>query len=99
VPPTPLNPKEPFYQNALRFKHIFTMPGPDGKPSLVHLRWVKYADVLITRLQDGRELTGPKGTGISMNFNVLEHFDGDMEAFAKFVHDHGANVSGPVDQP
>jgi hypothetical protein len=34
-----------------------------------------------------------------MNFNVLEHFDGDMEAFAKFVHDHGANVSGPVDQP
>jgi len=30
-----------FYQNVLGFKNIFTMPGPDGKPSLVHLRWVK----------------------------------------------------------
>ena len=88
-----------FYQNALGFKHIFTMPGPDGKPSLVHLRWVKYADLLITRSRDGRELTGPKGVGISLNFNMLEHFDGDMDAFAKYAREHGVNVTGPIDQP
>ena len=35
-----------FYQNALGFKHIFTMPGPGGQPALVHLRWVKYAEDL-----------------------------------------------------
>jgi len=68
-----------FYQSVIGFKHIFTMPGPDGKPSLVHLRWVKYADLLITRSRGG-ELTGPKGIGISLNFNMLEHFNGDMDA-------------------
>jgi catechol 2,3-dioxygenase-like lactoylglutathione lyase family enzyme len=88
-----------FYQNALGFKHIFTMLGPGGKPSLVHLRWVKYADVLLTGSRDGRELTGPKGVGISLNFNMLEHFDGDMDAFARYAREHGANVTDPIDQP
>jgi len=88
-----------FYQNALGFKQIFTMSGLDGKPSLVHLRWVKYADLLITRPRDGNKVTGQKGTGVSLNFNMLEHFDGSMDAFAKYAREHGANVSGPVDRP
>lgn len=88
-----------FYQNILGFKHIFTMPGPDGSPSLIHLRWVKYADLLITRSRDGRELTGPKGVGMSLNFNMLEHFDGNIDAFAKHVREKWANVTGPIDQP
>jgi uncharacterized glyoxalase superfamily protein PhnB len=88
-----------FYQSTLGFKHIFTMPGLDGKPSLVHLRWVKYADLLITSPRDGKELTGPRGVGISLNFNMLEHFDGDMNTFAQYAREHGANVMGPVDQP
>ena len=87
-----------FHQNILGFKHIFTMPGPDGMPSLVHLRWVKYADLLITRSR-GDELTGPKGIGISLNFNMLEHFDGDMHAFAKHVREKGADVKGLIDKP
>ena len=88
-----------FYQNVLGFKNVFTMPGPDGKPSLVHLRWVKYADVLITKSRDGKELAEPKGVGVSLNFNMLEHFNGDMDAFAKHVRENGAKVTGPVDQP
>ena len=88
-----------FYQNALGFKHIFTMPGPDGKPALVHLRWVKYADLLITRPRDGKELAEPKGVGVSLNFNMFEHFNGDMDAFAKYVRENGANVTGPIEQP
>ena len=59
-----------FYQNALGFKSIFTMTGPDGQPSLVHLRWTKYADLLITRSRDGKELPETKGVGISLNFNM-----------------------------
>jgi len=86
-------------QAALGFKHIFTMPGPDGQPSLVHLRWVKYADLLITRSRDGRELTEPKGAGISLNFNMLEHFNGDMDAFSRHARENGANVTSPIDQP
>lgn len=88
-----------FYQDVLGFKNIFTMPGPDGKPSLVHLRWVKYADLLITRSRDGKELAGPKGSGVSLNFNLLEHFNGDMDVFAQHVRGRGANVNGPIDQP
>jgi uncharacterized glyoxalase superfamily protein PhnB len=88
-----------FYQNALGFKHIFTMPGPGGQPALVHLRWVKYADLSIARTRDGKELTGPKGVGISLNFNMSDHFNGDMDAFAQHARKNGANVIGPVDQP
>lgn len=88
-----------FYQTVLGFKNIFTMPGPDGKPSLVHLRWVKYADLLITIPRDGKELTEPNGVGMSLNFNMLEHFNGDMDAFARHIRDRGANMTGPVDQP
>lgn len=88
-----------FYQNSLGFKHIFTMPGPDGNPSLVHLRWVKYADLLITKARDGKEPTDPKGIGIALNFNMFDHFNGDMDAFANHAREKGATVIGPVDQP
>ncbi len=88
-----------WYQDVLGFKHIFTMPGPDGQPGLVHLRWVKYADLLITGPRDGKELTAPKGVGVSLNFNMLERFDGDIDAFAKQAREKGADVTGPIDQP
>ncbi|MGZ9226842.1 MAG: VOC family protein [Anaerolineales bacterium] len=88
-----------FYQNALGFKHIFTMPGPDGQPRLVHVRWVKYADLLITKSQDGKELPEPKGVGISLNFSVFDRFNGDIDAFAKQARENGANITGPIDQP
>ena len=88
-----------FYQNALGFKHIFTMPGSDGKPSLVHLRWMKYADILLTKSRTGKESSESKGIGISLNFSMFEHFNGDMAAFAKHARANGANANGPVDQP
>jgi len=88
-----------FYQNALGFKHIFTIPGPGGQPALVHLRWVKYADLLIARPRDGKELPAPKGVGIALNFNLFDHFGGDIDAFANHAREHEADVSGPVNQP
>ena len=88
-----------FYQHVLGFRNIFTMPGPDGKPSLVHLRWVKYADLLITKSRDSVDLTGPKGVGITLNFNMLEHFEGNIIAFAQYAREKGADVTGPIDQP
>ena len=88
-----------FYQDALGFKHIFTMPGPGGQPALVHLRWTKYADVLIARPRDGQALPGPKGVGVALNFNLLERFDGNIDAFAEQARAKGANVIGPVNQP
>lgn len=82
-----------FYQNALGFKHIFTMPG------LVHLRWIKYADLLLTNPRDAKELPEPKGVGIALNFSLFDRFNGDIDSFAKHARENGANVTGPVDQP
>jgi catechol 2,3-dioxygenase-like lactoylglutathione lyase family enzyme len=86
-----------FYQNALGFKHIFTMPGTGGQPALVHLRWVKYADLLIARPSDGKELMGPRGVGISLNFNLFDHFNGDMDA--RHARENSVTIIGPIDQP
>ncbi len=89
-----------WYQDVLGFKHIFTMPGPGGRPGLVHLRWVKYADLLITRSRDSKDLPEPRGAGVSLNFNMLERFEGSVDALAERAKAQGANiVSGPLDQP
>jgi catechol 2,3-dioxygenase-like lactoylglutathione lyase family enzyme len=88
-----------FYQEALGFKHIFTMPGPGGAPALVHLRWVKYADLLITKARDGKLSPELKGVGITLNFNLFDRFEGDIDAFAGHAREKGAQVLGPVNQP
>lgn len=88
-----------FYQTTLGFKHIFTMPGPGGQPALIHLRWVKYADVLLTRSWNSHGLAEPKGVGISLNFSLFDRFDGDIDAFAEHARKHGAKIAGPINQP
>jgi uncharacterized glyoxalase superfamily protein PhnB len=88
-----------FYQNALGFKHIFSMPGPGGQPALVHLRWVKYADLLISGSRDGKQVTDPRGVGKSLNFNLFDRFDGDIDALARHARENGATVMGPINQP
>lgn len=89
-----------FYQEVLGFKHIFTMPGLGGQPALIHLRWLKYADLLIALPRDGQEIQKPRGTGISLSFQMLERFEGSVDALAEQAQARGANiVSGPLDQP
>jgi catechol 2,3-dioxygenase-like lactoylglutathione lyase family enzyme len=88
-----------FYQDALQFIHIFTMPGPDGQPALVHLRWVKYADLLLTRSRDGRPVPEPRGAGVSLNFNLFDRFECNIDALADSARQYGADVTGPVARP
>jgi catechol 2,3-dioxygenase-like lactoylglutathione lyase family enzyme len=89
-----------FYQETLGFKHIFSMPGPGGKPALVHLRWLKYADLLIALPRDGQAIPEPRGAGISLSFQMLERFEGSVDMLAEQAQAKGANIlSGPLDQP
>lgn len=89
-----------FYQQTLGFKNIFTMPGPGGKPALVHLRWSKYADLLLSLPRDGKPVPEPRGAGVSLSFQMLERFDGNVDALAEQAKARGANIlSGPLDQP
>ena len=61
-----------WYQTALGFQHIFTMPGPGGGTGLVHLRWAKYADLL---LRASPPIAEKKGIGITLNYSVAEGLD------------------------
>ncbi len=89
-----------FYQETLGFKHIFTMPGPGGKPGLVHLRWSRYADLLISLPRDGMPVPEPRGAGVSLSFQMLDRFNGSVDALAEQAKAQRANiVSGPLDQP
>jgi len=82
-----------FYQQALGFATIFNMPG------LAHLRWVKYADVLLGAPRDGQPVPPPRGAGVSLSFNLFDRFGGDLDALAAQARAHGAAVTGPLAQP
>ncbi len=88
-----------WYQE-LGFKHIFTMPGPGSVSALVHLRWVKFADLLIARPRHGKEIPEPRGAGVSLNFSMFDRFGDSVGAIAEQAKKMGAEiVSGPLDQP
>lgn len=89
-----------FYQEVLGFKHIFTLPGPGGKPALVHLRWSKYADLLISVSRDSPSVPEPRGVGVSLSFQMPDYLASSVDALAEQVKARGANIfSGPLDQP
>ena len=46
-----------------------------------------------------KQLPEPRGVGISLNFGMFDRFEGDIDVFAKHAREHGANVTGPIDQP
>ena len=82
-----------WYQEALGFADVFTMRGPDGRPLLAHLRWSRWADVLITQARTPVE--SPRGRGITLNFMTLA-----VDELADRARAAGANVlEGPMDRP
>lgn len=80
-----------WYQEALGFRHIFTMSGPAGVPLLAHLRWVKYADLLLGArpVESGR-----RGLGMVLSFSayLAERTVDDIAAQAEA---HGAHIIAP----
>jgi uncharacterized glyoxalase superfamily protein PhnB len=85
-----------WYQEALGFRHVFTMTGPGGQPLLVHLRWVKYADVLL----GARPIApGPRGRGVTLSFSAILA-ERTVDAIAVQAQAAGATlVQPPTDMP
>ena len=82
-----------WYQQVLGFADVFTMRGPDERPLLAHLRWSRWADVLITQARSPLET--PRGQGITLNFMTLEV--DDLAARARAA---GADIlEGPIERP
>jgi len=80
-----------WYVNGLDFISLFTIPRPDGRPALVHLRRWRYQDIL---LREGAPPTGGEWT-ISI-MATLEQ----LPAIAERARSHGGGtVEGPADTP
>ena len=85
-----------WYQEALGFQHIFTIPGPGGAPVLVHVRWRKYADLLLLAQREPADAI-PKGAGITLSFAV---FEGRVDDIAERARRYGAELlTQPTNQP
>lgn len=84
-----------WYEAALGFGVVFTAPGLDGTPSLVHLRRHKYQDVLLVPAAS----TVAPASSFTISFQAGE----DMTALAtraRAVPALGASaVVGPIDTP
>jgi len=84
-----------WYQDALGFRHIFTMPGADGGPDLIHLRWAKYADLLL--VPECEVPDTPRGVGVVLNFPLREGVVDDLVERARVA---GATIlQEPIDRP
>ena len=88
-----------FYVEGLGFKHVFSMPGPGGQPVLEHIRFCRYADLLLEQGapaagEDGRAL----GLGVRLTFS-LALADRNAEEMAQRARALGALVEGPVERP
>ena len=84
-----------WYQEALGFQHIFTAPSRDGTPMLIHLRWAKYADLLLVPQQQAPE--GPRGVGVTLGYSIQQ---GTADELAKRARAAGVTIlEGPVDRP
>ena len=81
-----------WYCEGLGFTLVFTMPGPAGA-ALAHLRWAKYADLM---LRSGLRAEGQPGLGVTLTFAVGD----DLDALAARARRHGAIfVREPEDRP
>jgi catechol 2,3-dioxygenase-like lactoylglutathione lyase family enzyme len=84
-----------WYQEVLGFSYVFEMLGADKQPILTHLRWTKYADLLLIPERDLQSLA--KGVGVTLTFAV---FKGSVDDLAEQTKVKGANiVVGPITQP
>jgi predicted lactoylglutathione lyase len=81
------------WYEAIGFKTVFAMNASDGTGVFAHLRWIRYADLLLRR---GTGTKAPKGLGVALNFRV----DHDIDALARHAKAAGANVVEDVgDRP
>ncbi len=86
-----------WYRDKIGFSQVFTIPGPDGEAALAHLRWRKYADLLLVPDNNSPYPAREKGVGVALSFLAdIEPIDG----MAARLEANGVELEeGPVDRP
>ncbi len=82
------------WYGTLGFWELFSMPGQDGSPMLIHLRRRKYQDILLVW---GEQPAQPGRPALTVSFAA----DGDdLDAIGADVRAAGSGpVEGPVERP
>jgi len=93
-----------WYTEGLGFINLFTMPGPDGAPLLVHLRRWQFQDLLVRPARGpatpgDRPASGPATPGSTCQLSFAAVY-GELDALAERARAHAAGrVDGPADTP
>lgn len=83
-----------WYEEALGFRSLFAMPGPENSQVMNHLRLGRYQDLML--VAEGAEEAGEnKGVGVIIYLNV----DDGVEALAERARSTGSAVEGPEPTP
>jgi catechol 2,3-dioxygenase-like lactoylglutathione lyase family enzyme len=89
-----------WYTGGLGFITLFTMPGPDGAPLLVHLRRWQFQDLLVRPARGPatpRDRAATPVAGCQLSFAAVY---GELDALAERARAHaGGRVDGPSDTP
>ena len=89
-----MNASMEWYSQAVGFGTVFVLAGADGAPVLGHLRWRKYADLLLVPDEGGSDSERVKGVGVSLSFLVG---DLSVDAMAERLAGRGVELDeGPV---
>ena len=86
-----------WYTNKLGFTSVFTLPVPGGGIAMAHLRWRKYADLLLVPDYGSPDAEHPKGVGVA--FSLLADTT-SVDDMAANLDNNGVEIAeGPVDRP
>jgi catechol 2,3-dioxygenase-like lactoylglutathione lyase family enzyme len=88
-----------FYVDGLGFQHVFSIPGPDGRPVVEHVRFARFADVLLEQEAGGAQPAPvARGLGVRLSFSLVLA-DRDCDELAERARAFGARVKGPDERP
>ena len=90
-----------FYVDGLGFQVIFSMP-PDGGPAVLeHLRWTRYADLLLEQRpeSEGEEDRVGRGARVRLNFSAALAGRTCADIAERARAHGGGTVRGPIERP
>ena len=83
-----------WYADALGFRSVYALPGPDAAQLMNHIRLGRYQDLMLVAQAPGA-LEGPAGIGVVINLTL----DGGVDALAERASAAGATIVGPANTP
>ncbi len=86
-----------WYTNRVGFESAYSLPMPGGGLAMAHVRWRKYADLLLVPDSDPSNTAHPKGIGVS--FSLLVDTT-TIDEMASDLTNSGVEIAeGPIDRP